>query len=516
MSVRNSVVAGPPAKIQTLAELALTIESLRQEGRKVVLCHGVFDLLHIGHIRHFTEAKAMGDVLVVTLTEDRHVNKGPHRPAFTEGLRAEALAALGMIDYVAVSRHPDAQAVILQLRPDVYAKGPDYKNAATDVTGGILKEREAIESIGGTIAFTEDVTYSSSALLNRHWRMFDDDVERYLQEFRSRHSAREVIEHLERLATMRVVVVGEAILDEYVYCDQLGKSAKDPVLAMRFESAEVFAGGALAVANHLAGFCRSVELVSYLGTNGDGHENLVRSGLKPNVRPNFIYKKNSPTILKRRYIERVLFSKLFELYMINDEPITAEEESVLGSLLEARLENADLVVAADFGHGLITPRIVGQLAESDRFLAVNTQVNAANIRFHAISNYRRADYVCINEGELRLDARNRTAPLGDLIGGLNEKLNCKRFLVTRGKSGVSYFDDGSQVDSPSFALNVVDRIGSGDAVLAITSACAATDTPPDVLAFLANVIGALKVQIMGNRASVDRVAAIKFIESLLK
>ncbi|MBV8245677.1 MAG: adenylyltransferase/cytidyltransferase family protein [Candidatus Eremiobacteraeota bacterium] len=510
------MVAGPPSKVQSLAELALTIENLKREGRKVVLCHGVFDLLHIGHIRHFSEAKALGDVLVVTLTEDRHVNKGPHRPAFTEALRAEALAALGMVDYVAVSRYPDAQAVILQLQPDIYAKGPDYKDASADVTGGIVKEREAIESVGGSIVFTEDVTFSSSALLNRHWRAFDDGVERYLQEFRSRYSARDVIEHVERLSTMRVAVVGEAILDEYVYCDQLGKSAKDPVLAMRFESAEVFAGGALAVANHLAGFCRSVELVSYLGANGDPHENLIRSSLKPNVRPNFIYKKNSPTILKRRYIERVLFTKLFELYMINDEPISEEEEGVLGSLLDARLENADLVVAADFGHGLITPRIVAQLASSDRFLAVNTQVNAANIRFHAISNYRRADYVCINEGELRLDARNRTAAVDHLIGGLNEKLNCSRFLVTRGKSGVSYFESGRQVDSPSFAHNVVDRIGAGDAVLAITSACAAAGTPPEILAFLANVIGALKVEIMGNRSSVDRVSTIKFIESLLK
>jgi bifunctional ADP-heptose synthase (sugar kinase/adenylyltransferase) len=284
---------------------------------------------------------------------------------------------------------------------------------------------------------------------------------------------------------------------------------------MRFARTEIYAGGALAVANHLSGFCRSVELITYLG-DSDANEKFVRSNLKPNVRANFIYKSDSPTILKRRYVERTLGSKLFEVYVINDEPLGDADDRDLCALIDARIGNADMIVASDFGHGLLTPAAKQRLCESGRFLAVNTQINAANIRFHAISNYPRADYVCVNEGELRLDARNRHNEIGELVTGLAAKMRCERFLVTQGSFGVSYFDHGTGYQSPALATAVLDRIGSGDAVLALTSSCVASGMPPDMVAFVANVIGAQAVQIMGNRDFVTRVATYKFIDTLLK
>src|SRR5437016_229254 len=114
-------------KIKPLAELARLSKSLRAKGKKVVQCHGVFDLLHIGHIRHFEQAKKLGDVLVVTLTRDPYVNKGPHRPVFAQDLRAEAIAALGCVDYVALNETPMAVEAIKSLKPHFYVKGSDYK-----------------------------------------------------------------------------------------------------------------------------------------------------------------------------------------------------------------------------------------------------------------------------------------------------------------------------------------------------------------------------------------------------
>jgi rfaE bifunctional protein kinase chain/domain/rfaE bifunctional protein nucleotidyltransferase chain/domain len=502
-------------KIYDLDELAAIVAQLRVEGKRIVQAHGVFDLLHPGHIRHLSEAKSYGDILVVTLTEDRFVNKGPHRPAFGEGLRAESLAALAAVDFVAINRTPTAVAAIDAVRPHVYVKGPDYRRAEDDISGGIVAEEDAVRALGGVLRITEDITFSSSALINEYLPSLPPDVQAYVRDFRTRWSAREVIAHVERLREMDVLVVGEAILDEYVYCDQMGKSAKDPVLAMRYSATEMFAGGALAVANHLAGFCKSVEVVTYLGTR-DAHETFVRESLLPNVRLNPIYKPNAPTILKRRYVESTLLTKMFEVYVINDDDLAAAEETELCARLTTLLSDADAVVVADFGHGLLTGPSKTVLADHAKFLAVNTQINAANIRFHAISSYQRADYVCVNEGELRLDARNRTAPVADLVRGLSNKLDCSRFLVTRGRSGVQYFDPDGAFSSPAFATSVVDRIGSGDAVLAITSACIASGMPAEVVAFLANVVGAQMVQVMGNRSAIDRVGTIKFIESLLK
>lgn len=511
----SSSLPNTAAKLADLDAMGQIVAALKLDGKRIVLAHGVFDLLHVGHIRHLREAKALGDVLIVTLTEDSRVNKGPGRPAFTETLRAEALAELESVDYVAISRHPNAVPVIGTIKPDVYVKGPDYKDAARDVTGGISEEEAAVEAAGGRLHITEDMTFSSSTLINKYFPSYASHVQDYLADFKTRYSAADVIAALERLRTMNVVVVGEAILDEYVYCDQMGKSAKDPVLAMRFARTEIYAGGALAVANHLSGFCRSVELITYLG-DSDANEKFVRSNLKPNVRANFIYKTDSPTILKRRYVERTLGSKLFEVYVINDEPLGDADDGDLCALIDARIGNADTIVASDFGHGLLTPAAKQRLCESGRFLAVNTQINAANIRFHAISNYPRADYVCVNEGELRLDARNRHNEIGELVAGLAAKMRCDRFLVTQGSFGVSYFDRGSGYQSPALATTVLDRIGSGDAVLALTSSCVASGMPADMVAFVANVIGAQAVQIMGNRDFVTRVATYKFIETLLK
>ena len=372
-----------------------------------------------------------------------------------------------------------------------------------------------MRAAGGRIHITDDLTFSSSNLINTFLPSYGADVENYLRRLRSRWSSKEIVGYIDRLMDLRVVVVGEAILDEYVYVDQMGKSSKDPVLAMRYDRAETYAGGALAVANHLASFCRSVELVTYLGER-DGNEKFIHSNLRPGVRANFIYKTGSPTIVKRRYVEATLATKLFEVYQIDDTPLADREENELCALLDARIAGADAVVVADFGHGLLGPRSKEVLSQSGRFLAVNTQINAANIRFHAISSYARADYVCINEGEMRLDARDRHTSLDKLVEGLGGKLRCERFLVTRGRSGVEYFCPEGNFEAPSLATTVVDRIGAGDAVLALTSACVAAGVPPDVVAFIANVIGAQKVKTIGNSVSIERVPTLKFIDTLLK
>jgi rfaE bifunctional protein nucleotidyltransferase chain/domain len=503
-------------KIKDLTELADILSGLRAQGKKIVHCHGVFDLVHVGHIRHLKEAKAMGDILVVTITQDEYVNKGPHRPAFSHGLRAEVIAALDMVDYVAVNRWPMAVETIKLLRPNIYAKGPDYKESAKDVTGAIKLEDEAVSSIGGEVRFTEDITFSSSNLLNRHMPLFADGVNKYLNDFRAKHSSREIIQYIDGLRGLRVLVVGEGILDEYVYCTALGKSAKEPILAMQYLSQDLHAGGSLAIANHLATFCDHVKLITYLGAL-NSHEQFVRRNLRPNVKPTFIYKADAPTIVKRRFVEQYAVSKVLEIYEMNDSLLSEQETEELCASLEASLPRYDLVIAADFGHGMMTQPAVDMLSEQARFLSVNTQINAANIGFHTISKYRRADYACIHEGEIRLDHRSRHGELKPLVSDLTRRLACKTVMVTRGKTGTLLYREGEGFfECPSLAIKVVDRLGAGDAVLAVSSACAAQGLPPDIINFVANVVGAQAVTIVGNSASIDRVQLLKSVESLLK
>ena len=156
-------------KILELEELAQKISGLKSKGKKVVLCHGCFDLMHPGHIRHFQAAKRMGHVLVVTVTQDAYVDKGPGRPVFNQDLRAESIAALECVDYVAINRFPTAEETLRLLKPDIYAKGQEFEGLE-DRTGKIQKEHEVVKEIGAEIKFTHEIVFSSTRLLNKYFK----------------------------------------------------------------------------------------------------------------------------------------------------------------------------------------------------------------------------------------------------------------------------------------------------------------------------------------------------------
>jgi rfaE bifunctional protein nucleotidyltransferase chain/domain len=156
------------SKVLALDDIVRRLEVPRREGRRIVHCHGCFDLMHIGHIRHLEAARAMGDVLVVTVTADAYVKKGEGRPAFTEEERAESLAALACVDFVSINREPTAAAAIRRLRPDYYVKGP----VAEDPGGrsaSLRLEIETVRAVGGDVRFTHEGVFSSTALLKAHF-----------------------------------------------------------------------------------------------------------------------------------------------------------------------------------------------------------------------------------------------------------------------------------------------------------------------------------------------------------
>ncbi len=503
-------------KVQEIEYLAATLASHRGSGRRIVHCHGVFDLVHIGHIRHFEQAKRFGDLLVVTVTPDRYVAKGPHRPAFNEQLRAEAVAALECVDYVAINQWPTAVEAIELLRPDVYAKGPDYRNADDDRTGGIVLEENAIKSIGGELRFTDDITFSSSGLINRHTEILPKEIRDYLAGFTARYRADDVLGYLDRIRPLRVLVVGEAIIDEYQYCEAIGKSAKEPMLALRHLSTEKFAGGILAVANHVANFCDAAGVVTFLGSERPQEEFIVER-MNPKVERSFLYRKDSPTIVKRRFIERYSFTKLLEVYEMNDAVLEARDNEALCALLEREVPRYDAVIVVDFGHDMLSPDAIGILCSKAKFLAVNAQSNAGNLGYHSISRYPHADYVCMAEHEARLELRDRRGDLREMILDISRRLQCRRVVVTRGKYGcLCYGAEDGFCEVPALATQVVDRVGAGDAFLSITAPCVQRGAPMEVVGMIGNAFSALAVATVGHRSSIERLPLLRQIESLMK
>ncbi|MCK4819117.1 adenylyltransferase/cytidyltransferase family protein, partial [bacterium] len=309
-------------KIKTVSALAKIVANLKKKGKKIVQCHGVFDLIHLGHIRHFNLAKKEGDILVVTITGDKYVKRGPGRPIFNEHLRAEALASLAVTDFVCIVNSSVATESIKTLKPDVYAKGLDYKEKEKDITGKIYEEEETVKSVGGRLSFTNDITFSSSKLINDYLDVYSPRTVKYLKAIAKRYSIDFIIEKLHSLKNLKVLVIGDAIIDQYHYCSPMGKSSKEHLIANRYISEESFAGGSLATANNVASVCGKVDLLTALGEK-DSFEDFIRSLLSPNVNPVFFYRPEMGTIIKRRFVSEGTNRKLFEICHMKDGDISS-------------------------------------------------------------------------------------------------------------------------------------------------------------------------------------------------
>ncbi|NQU61397.1 MAG: adenylyltransferase/cytidyltransferase family protein [Rhodospirillales bacterium] len=508
--------------IKTVPELADISEKAKAEGKAVVLAHGVFDLLHLGHVRHLEKARELGDVLMVTVTADQFVNKGPGRPVFPEELRAEMLAALEYVDWAGVNFEATAENLLEAIKPSVYVKGSDYGDAGDDPTGKIVNEQEIVEKHGGRLAFTDDLTFSSSQLINEHLLSRPPAVQNFLGQLRDGNRLEGLIRLIDRAAKTKALFVGETILDEYLYVSPLGKTAKDSIIATQFHERELFAGGVIAAANHAASFCAEVEIVTVLGGNDD-YEDFVRSLLAPNVTLSSVRLDGRPTIRKRRYVDSGsrylgLLRKLFEVSHIDDTPISDSEIRAINNEIRSRVGKADVVVVCDFGHGMIEKPMIETLMDKSKFLAVNAQANSANMGFNLITKYPKADYICIDEREARLAVCDKHMNIDDILKQLLiPRLNCDRFFVTRGSVGSSCWgrETGTKF-VPALEYGPVDTMGSGDAFLAITAVLLALGGDVEDVGFIGNVVGGIKAKQIGHRTLIEKGDVKKAIIGLLK
>jgi rfaE bifunctional protein nucleotidyltransferase chain/domain len=504
-------------KLRSIDSVRASLQALRKRGgERIVLAHGTFDLFHVGHLRHLEAARREGTRLVVTVTADRFVNKGPDRPVFPAQLRAEMLAALECVDFVAVSEEPTSISVIQALKPDVYVKGNEYADEAADITGNITRERLAVEAHGGKIVFTDDITFSSSNLINRHLLPRGPEIRDFIDSIRGDDLIGDLQRLVDKVAGYKVLVIGDTIIDQYDYVAPLGKPPKESLIATKHESSELFAGGVIAAANHVASFCREVEVVTMIGD--DGYDGFIAAAAKPNVKLSVLTRPGSPTTRKVRFVEAAFTRKLFEVYHMNDTPVDGGAERWILDELAAKIADADVVLVTDFGHGLITGPTIRLLTEEAKFLAVNAQTNSANHGFNLITRYPRADYICIDAPEARLATGAKHADIAEIVSvKLPGLVDCRDVIVTHGRNGcVAFNETQGLIRVPALANSVLDTIGAGDAFLAVTSPLVAAGGRLDHVALLGNAAGAIKVGILGHRTAVERIALLRFITTLLK
>lgn len=449
---------------------------------RIVLCHGTFDLLHLGHIRHLEEAKRQGDRLVVSVTDDRFVAKGAGRPHFSTAERVEALKALACVDEVIVSEAPDSIDVIDRIKPSVYVKGIDYKDEM------MAAEREAVERHGGKLYITTAAKWSSSRLLNAE--KFPIETLDYLERCRSAGFLDKIKSAFAAADKLAICFVGETIIDEYRYVTALGRPAKEFILAGVETGREEFEGGVWAASRHAE--WAKVEVITL-------HARSIR---------------------KTRFIEGSGTRKVFETYSARSVDLPDGVRETLQVRLIAAMAKCDVAVVLDFGHGLLGPH-ERLFVESAKFLAVNAQTNAGNYGFNPVTRYAHADYICVDDPEARLATGMNAETIEDVIRyGLAAKINAPRITVTNGRHGAVSFDrqGGSHrvAKTPAFAFGGVDTMGAGDAFLAVAAPLLAAGLDAEAAAFAGSVAGALKVSIVGHRRHVGRAELMQTIEALLK
>lgn len=501
-------------KIKTIDELKPIFALLKKQGKKIAHCHGVFDLIHPGHIRHLAAAKKEGDVLLVSVTADQYVRKGPGRPVFNENLRAETLAAMENVDYVLINHAPISVNIIKELKPDVYVKGQDYQDKKSDLTGKIADEEAAIRSVGGKIVFTQDITFSSSKLLNEHLDVFPKETREYLKKLSSKHDIDDIVGYFKKAEGLKVLVIGDAILDQYHYCQSMGMSLKGQIVVTKYLSDESFAGGVFATANNTASICKKTSLVTVVGDDNP-YKDFIAEHLDGSISAKYFVRKGAPTTIKRRFVSEN--RKMFEICYMNDEPVSKALEKQIIDHLKKTISSYDLVIVSDFGHGFFTKAVVDLISRKAKYLALNVQTNSANMGFNFLSKWPKADYVSIDEPEIRLAAHEKHHDLKAVMLGIMKSGRYRNLIVTKGPRGsVFYSKNTGFLEAPALASRVIDSVGAGDALFAYTAPVMAVGCPSDLTSFIGNAVGALAVQIICNREAVNQVDLLKFVNRLMK
>ncbi len=503
-------------KIYYFDDLVEKVKQLKKKGKTVVQSHGVYDVIHPGVIQHLTMAKKQGDILVVTIIKDKDVRRGPGRPIFNEKLRLENVASLQQVDYVALVNDEVPFESIRLIKPSIFAKGKAFKDRDQAVHGKIFEEERELNFGKIKIFETEGFSFNSQQLINNFLEIYPEDTKKFLKDFAGQHSFKSIMGQLNKLKGLKVLLVGDGIIDEYHYCDTLGKSAKNPIIVNKYLTHEVFAGGVFAIANHLSSLCDNIQLVTLLGRQ-DSREKFVSTNLRKNIKTKYFYREDAPTIVKKRYVSNHSNQKLFEVNYINDDYIQGEKEEEVIDYLKAECAKYDIVLISDFGHGFISEKVIKTVRTYSRKFAVNTQTNAANAGYNLITRYRKPYFVCLDESELRLAAQEKHKNIEEIAAKMRALIEAQHLIVTLGRKGSFGVDFKGRINrTPIFSTKVVDTIGAGDAFFAYTAPCFAMGMPLDLASFIGNAVGALAVQIIGNKKPVEKYEVMEFAHNLLR
>ncbi|MEJ7692848.1 PfkB family carbohydrate kinase [Daejeonella sp.] len=453
-------------KLKSQEELVEIIGAFPRE-KKVIICHGVFDVVHPGHVRHLAYAKTKADILVVTLTQDKHIKKGIYRPHIPEGLRALNLAAFEMVDYVLIDENATPLNILKEIQPDFFAKGFEY--ASSGLPRATQAEADVVDSYGGQMIFTPgDVVYSSSKFLNLSLPQLQLEKLLLLMQLND-ISFDNLRVTILKLSDYHVHVVGDTIVDTYTRTTFIGGQTKTPTFSVLYQGEDNYIGGAGIVAQHLRAAGAKVTFSTILGN--DKLKDFVIDGLiKSGVETSLIIDQTRPTSHKNAIISGGY--RLLKLDTLDNTPIS---EEILQKLTNSIQQTpADAVVFSDFRHGIFNRSSVKTLTKAipaGVFRVADSQVAS---RWGNITEFKKFDLITPNEREARFALANQDSGVGRLASFLLEDCDCNNLILKLGDKGIFCVAQNEELKTPAFSIDsfanyIVDAVGAGDALLAYST-----------------------------------------------
>ena len=483
-------------KVKTREQL-LEIIGPRPRERSVIMCHGAFDLVHPGHIRHLMYVRAKADILVASLTCDAHITKASLRPYVPEQLRAMNLAALEVVDYVIVDQNPTPIENIKFLQPDYFAKGYEY--AAGGIHPRTREEMDVLESYGGEIIFTPgDVVYSSSAFIDLGPPRISAEKLVTLMDSESITFER-LRTTLASFKNVSVHVIGDTIVDGYTYCSLIGAMGKTPTLSVKFQQQADFAGGAAIVAKHLRACGANVTFSTVLGD--DAPKDFVLSDLfAQGIDSQAVIDPTRPTTRKNVFIadgHRMLKVDTLDNRPVSDKVLTRLKASLTSS-------KSEIFVFSDFRHGIFSPQTIPELAACLPAGALRVADSQMASRWGNILDFEGFDLITPNEREARFALGDQDSVVRPMALELYKRAKCKVLILKLGDRGIITYRSSVPDDMrafytvDSFGENIVDTVGAGDALLAYATLAYATTMSDVIASILGSMAAAVACERDGN------------------
>lgn len=488
-------------KIITIKELLKKVGPFPRDqvSKKLCMCHGVFDLVHPGHIRHLTYAKSHGNLLLVSITADMHVKKAEFRPYVPQQLRAENLAALEFVDYVIIDREETPLKNLKIIKPDFFVKGFEYNSNLKNNPKTSLEEK-IINSYGGKFLFTPgDFVMSSSKIIENETPDLSLVKLKSLMEG-EKIDLNEIITSMNKFKNVNVLVVGDTIVDSYVETSLIGNNAKTPTFSTKFLKETKFVGGAAIVACHMRAAGAKVKFCTVLGN--DNNAKFIKKNLrKQNIIDLSIIDKSRPTTEKKYFIADNY--RLLKVDIVENFPINLEIQNKIINIIKSF--KSGIIVFTDFRHGIFFKNSVKSFIKAinkNVFKVADSQVAS---RWGNILDFKGFNLITPNEKETRFALADQDTSIRPLASNLYNKAKCKVLIFKLGSKGILTLRRKiSKNDFRSFFVidalekNAIDPVGCGDALISYASLALYVSKNSVIASFLGSVSAAIVASVNGN------------------